>query len=76
VPSRPGERYLNRVWSASTDGYVDEVLDTIELAHEQFSEARRLFDRYAEPASPRGLNAAVRRSLAGRCETVFVKGSW
>jgi hypothetical protein len=47
-----GERYLNRVWSASTDGYVDEVLDTIELAHEQFSEARRLFDRYAEPASP------------------------
>jgi len=42
-----GERYLNRVWSASTDGYVDEVLQTIDRAHEQFVEARRLFDDHA-----------------------------
>lgn len=49
-----GERYLNRVWSASTDGYVDEVLETIERAHEQFLEARRLFDQYAGQAPGKG----------------------
>lgn len=43
-----GERYLNRVWSASTDGYVDEVLQTIEHAYEQFVEARRLFEQHAQ----------------------------
>ena len=46
-----GERYLNRVWSASTDGYVDEVLETVERAYEQFTEARRLFDHYAAGAA-------------------------
>ena len=31
-----GERYINRVWSASTDGYVDEVRMYIERALNQF----------------------------------------
>ena len=31
-----GERYLNRVWSASADGYIDEVNTYIEKAREQF----------------------------------------
>ncbi|MFQ6035242.1 MAG: hypothetical protein ACE5NM_05270 [Sedimentisphaerales bacterium] len=31
-----GERYLNRVWSASADGYVDEVNTYLEKAQEQF----------------------------------------
>jgi len=31
-----GERYLNRVWSASADGYIDEVNTYIEKAQEQF----------------------------------------
>ena len=31
-----GERYLNRVWSASADGYVDEVNTYIGRAREQF----------------------------------------
>jgi hypothetical protein len=31
-----GERYLNRVWSASADGYIDEVNAYITKAHEQF----------------------------------------
>ncbi len=31
-----GERYLNRVWSASADGYIDEVNAYIEKAREQF----------------------------------------
>ena len=34
-----GERYLNRVWSASTDGYVDEVLTYVSKAHMQFEHA-------------------------------------
>ncbi len=38
-----GERYINRVWSASTDGYVDEVRNYLERATQQFREARTLF---------------------------------
>ncbi len=34
-----GERYLNRVWSASADGYIDEVNTFIGKAEEQFSVA-------------------------------------
>jgi hypothetical protein len=32
-----GERYLNRVWSASADGYVDEINDYLDRAREQFA---------------------------------------
>jgi hypothetical protein len=50
-----GERYINRVWSASTDGYVDEVRMYLERAREQFAEARQHFNelqsRHATPAS-------------------------
>jgi hypothetical protein len=35
-----GERYLNRVWSASTDGYIDEVLRYVEKARDQFEHAQ------------------------------------
>ena len=38
-----GERYVNRVWSASTDGYVDEVKTYIEKAFRQFTEAQNKF---------------------------------
>ena len=38
-----GERYINRVWSASTDGYVDEVHSYPERATQQIREARTLF---------------------------------
>ncbi len=31
-----GERYLNRVWSASTDGYIDEVNAYLDKAQAQF----------------------------------------
>jgi hypothetical protein len=31
-----GERYLNRVWSASADGYIDEVNSYLDKAKEQF----------------------------------------
>ncbi len=35
-----GERYLNRVWSASTDGYGDEARTYISRALVQFDHAR------------------------------------
>lgn len=38
-----GERYINRVWSASTDGYVDEVNLYLGRALEQFREAHEHF---------------------------------
>jgi len=34
-----GERYLNRVWSASADGYIDEVNSYLDKAQEQFVES-------------------------------------
>jgi hypothetical protein len=34
-----GERYINRIWSASTDGYVDEVNLYLDKALAQFSDA-------------------------------------
>jgi hypothetical protein len=34
-----GERYLNRVWSASADGYIDEVNIYLDKAREQFVES-------------------------------------
>lgn len=39
-----GERYINRIWSASTDGYVDEVLLYVSKANKQFEHAREVFD--------------------------------
>jgi len=38
-----GERYINRIWSASTDGYVDEVQAYLERARDQFREGSRHF---------------------------------
>ncbi len=33
------ERYLNRVWSASADGYIDEITEYMERSEKQFEEA-------------------------------------
>ena len=38
-PFSAGERYLNRVWSASTDGYITEAHTHIGKAREQFESA-------------------------------------
>jgi len=43
-----GERYINRVWSASTDGYIDEVRSYLERATQQFREAGSLFADYQQ----------------------------
>ncbi len=34
-----GERYLNRVWSASADGYIDEVNTYLDKTQEQFMDS-------------------------------------
>jgi hypothetical protein len=44
-----GERYLNRAWSASTDGYIDEVHAYLARASEQFSEALDLLRAQHSP---------------------------
>jgi len=44
-----GERYLNRVWSASVDGYVDEVREYIGKARSQFERAQAILQRLEAP---------------------------
>lgn len=40
-----GERYLNRVWSASADGYIDEVHRYLEKAEEQFVLTQKVYEQ-------------------------------
>ena len=35
-----GDRYLNRVWCASSDGYIDEVNEYLAKSLEQFEDSR------------------------------------
>lgn len=44
-----GERYLNRVWSASADGYIDEVTTYVERAATQFAEAHAKLLELGQP---------------------------
>lgn len=53
-----GERYINRVWSASTDGYEDEVRAYLGRARQQFAEAAALFRRLRREADGRGDTSA------------------
>ncbi len=48
-----GERYINRVWSASTDGYVDEVILYLGRAREQFREALQHFQEVSQSRASR-----------------------
>ncbi len=45
-PFAAGERALNRVWSTSTDGYIDEAHTYIGKAREQFEEALAVFRQH------------------------------
>lgn len=47
-----GERYLNRVWSASVDGYIDEVREYLGRAREQFTRTQEILARL-QSATPR-----------------------
>lgn len=46
-----GERYINRVWSSSADGYDDEATTYLEKAATQFREARRQLTQAAQGAA-------------------------
>jgi hypothetical protein len=46
-----GERYLNRVWSASTDGYQPEAHDYISRCHLQFDDALATFRKIREASA-------------------------
>jgi len=46
-----GERYINRVWSASADGYNHEATTYLEKAANQFREAQLQLVRAAEGAA-------------------------
>lgn len=43
-----GERSINRVWSASVDGYIDEVNAYITKAATHFRDANDIFNRLAK----------------------------
>jgi hypothetical protein len=50
-----GERYLNRVWSASADGYVDEVNTYLDKAHTHFAEVLQKVRQLTPPLGGAGL---------------------
>lgn len=53
-----GERYLNRVWSASADGYAEEALTYVGKARKQFWDARDLLASVAA-GSPQSTGSAA-----------------
>jgi hypothetical protein len=55
-----GERYINRVWSASTDGYLEEVHQYLEKARNQFVEADGLFRQLQSQVSTESQQGADR----------------
>lgn len=46
-----GERYINRVWSASADGYDGEAATYLEKAAKQFADAQRQLQEAAQGAA-------------------------
>ena len=47
-----GERYLNRCWSASTDGYVDEINAYVTRTTRQFEQALELLQSHTGTTQP------------------------
>ena len=54
-----GERYLNRVWSASVDCYIDDVHEYLSRAQHQFEEARRKLQLLREQQDASRPNSSV-----------------
>jgi hypothetical protein len=46
-----GERYINRVWSASADGYDEEAATYLQKAANQFADAQRQLQQAAQGAT-------------------------
>lgn len=51
-----GERYVNRIWCASVDGYIDEVNEYLEKAELQFGEVRKKLQKASELKTLPGTN--------------------
>ena len=76
-PFAAGERYLNRVWSTSTDGYIDEAHEYLHRAREQFDDALAILRRYdggeagsgADAGGSTELGATVRPAGPAGAET-------
>ena len=47
-----GERYLNRCWSASTDGYIDVIHKYLSRATSQFEQALELLQSHTSTTQP------------------------
>jgi hypothetical protein len=47
-----GERYLNRCWSASTDGYIDVIHEYLTRATGQFEQALELLQSHTGSTRP------------------------
>lgn len=54
-----GERYLNRVWSASADGYMDEARSYLEKALVQLREAAAQLEAAKSGGLPEGPGGAI-----------------
>lgn len=49
-PFASAERHLNRVWSASTDGYIEEARTYVTRAREELEDAREALGKLSENA--------------------------
>jgi hypothetical protein len=45
-----GERNINRAWSASADGYIDEVWKSLQIGEQRMRAAQQLLNEYEEAA--------------------------
>ena len=50
-----GDRYLNRVWCASSDGYIDEVNEYLVKSLEQFEDSQRKLAEFKGTGGSPGL---------------------
>lgn len=59
-PFAAGERALNRVWSASTDGYIDEAHTYVTKACQQFEEALEVFRKHHDAQQAAAMSKSPR----------------
>ena len=65
-PFAAGERYLNRVWSTSTDGYIDEAHKYVTMAREQFDDALAVLRGLGDREGSKGATAPAEPTAPGR----------
>jgi hypothetical protein len=63
-PFAAGERLLNRAWSASADGYVDEVRTSLKKSQVLFLQAREKLSSFQAPTVREGTGDERNRSIS------------